>query len=82
MTWGKPFGFPDDWIHNVEINKIKLNIERFKQAYDEAKSRKWPIFMFDGKQYGLKEADKFLQVALWKEMKQSRNVDYRKKYNI
>ena len=80
LAWGKQFNFPEDWLHALDINKVKLNIERFKVERDKAKQRKHPIFMFDGKQYSLKEADKFLQVALWKE--HTEEVDYVKKYNL
>lgn len=80
MAWGKQFGFPDDWLFNIDVNKVKLNIQRFKVEREKAEKRKHPIFMFDGKQYSLEEADKFLQVAMFKEHNQE--VDYVKKYNL
>ena len=80
MAWAKQFNFPEDWLHNIDVNRAKANVNRFKIAYDEAKTKKHPLFMFDGKQYGLKDADKFLQVALWS--KNQEEVDYVKKYNL
>jgi hypothetical protein len=71
MAWGKQMNFPEGWLYSVEVNKQKLNIARFRIAWEQAVSQKQSRFMFDGKQYSTIESKKFLQVAAQQEAQET-----------
>lgn len=66
-AWAKQFGFTEDWLHNIQLNKAKINLGRFKMDLEKARAAGDPIFMFDGKQYLTKESVD--QVAIWEQNK-------------
>ena len=69
MAWGKQMNFPEGWLHSIDINRVKLNINRFRIAWEQAVNQKQPRFLFDGKPYSTVESKKFLEVAAQHENK-------------
>ena len=79
-AWGKNLGFDDNWLRDLEINRLKSNMDRFEQALKEAKILKQATFMFDGESYKTTPNSKVDQP--YEQKLQREDVDYVKKYNL
>ena len=81
-AWGKNLGFEDDWLQNLEIHRVKLNMARFNEALETAKFKGLETFMFDGEQYITDPKKPINQPAKQEEVKNEIDTDYMEKYNL